>query len=77
MQTGGLVRILKGVCDMKQLICPLDGKPCEAGCPDRYRDQPEGGCMLTTAQEQGARIIDFGGGNVGMMFLPGGGADGR
>lgn len=31
--------------------------------------------MLTTAQEQGARIIDFGGGNVGMMFLPGGGTD--
>ena len=75
MQTGGLVRILKGVCDMKQLICPLDGKLCEAGCPDRYRDQPQGGCMLTTAQEQGARIIDFGDGDVGMMFLPGGGAD--
>ena len=62
---------------MKQLTCPLDGKPCEADCPDRYHDQPEGGCALTTAQELGAQIIDFGGGNVGMMFLPGGGADGR
>ena len=56
---------------MKQLICPLNGKSCEADCPDRYRDQPEGGCMLTTAQELGARIIDFGGGSVGMMFTPG------
>lgn len=62
---------------MRQLICPLDGKPCARDCPDRYRDAPEGGCFLTTAQEQGANIIDFGGGNVGMMFLPGGNADGR
>lgn len=75
MQSGGLVRILKGVCDMKQLTCPLDGKPCERDCLDRYHDQPEGGCYLTTAQELGARIIDFGGGSVGMMFLPGGGTD--
>lgn len=55
---------------MKQLICPLDGQPCEADCPDRYHDQPEGGCHLTTAQELGAQIINFGGGNVGMLFLP-------
>lgn len=61
---------------MKQLICPLDGKPCEADCPDRYQDRPEGGCMLTTAQELGAKILDFGGGNVGMMFLPGGSTSG-
>ncbi len=27
---------------------------------------------MTTAQELGAKILDFGGGNVGMMFLPGG-----
>ncbi len=32
---------------------------------------------LTTAQKLGAQIIDFGSGNVGMMFLPGGGADGE
>lgn len=57
---------------MKQLICPLDGKPCEQDCPDRYTDQPEGGCALTTAQELGANIIDFGGGRVGMVFTPDG-----
>jgi len=56
---------------MKKLICPLDGKPCKADCPDRYTDQSEGGCFLTTAWELGARIVDFGGGNIGMMFLPG------
>lgn len=62
---------------MKQLTCPIDGKPCTADCLDRYHDRPEGGCMLTTAQEQGAQIIDLGGSNVGMMFLPGGGVDGQ
>lgn len=25
---------------MKQRICPLDGKPCEKKCPDRYKDDP-------------------------------------
>lgn len=62
---------------MKQLTCPIDGKICAADCPDRYHDQPEGGCMLTTAQEPGAQIIDLGGGDVGMMFLPGGSANGQ
>ncbi len=46
---------------MEQLICPLDGKPCEKDCPDRYIDHPSGGCFLTTAQEMGAKIIDLGG----------------
>lgn len=55
---------------MKQLICPIDGKPCEADCPDRYKDRPEGGCLLTTAQELGAQIIDLGGSNVGLLFQP-------
>lgn len=59
---------------MKQLICPIDNLPCEADCPDRYQDRP--GCTLTTAQELGAKILDFGGGNVGMMFLPGGDTNG-
>ena len=36
---------------MKQLICPIGKKPCDRDCPDRYPDQPEGGCRLTTAQE--------------------------
>lgn len=53
--------------DMKQVICPLDGKPCENDCPDRYKDQPEGGCFLTTAQELGANIIDFCGGNIRLI----------
>lgn len=55
---------------MKQVICPIDKKPCERDCPDRYHDRP--GCMLTTAQELGAKILDFGGGNIGMLFSPGG-----
>ena len=56
--------------DMKnEVICPLDGKPCDKKCPDRYPNRP--GCTLTTAQEIGAKIIDFGGRNVGMMFLHG------
>ena len=58
---------------MEQLICPLDGKTCERDCPDRYG---EGGCLLTTAQELGAKSLDFGGVNVGMMFLPGDDTDG-
>lgn len=55
---------------MKQIICPLDGKPCEADCPDRYVDQPEGGCLLTTAQEMGAQIIYLSDGCAGILFLP-------
>ncbi len=55
---------------MKQLLCPLDGKPCEADCPDRYRDQPDGGCMLTMAQEMGAQIMNLGGGDVATVFRP-------
>lgn len=57
---------------MKQVICPLDNRPCERDCPDRYIDTP--GCFLTTAQELGANILDFGGGDVGMLFMPGGDA---
>lgn len=42
---------------MENLICPLDGKPCEQDCPDRYHDQPEGGCVLTTFLELGGNIL--------------------
>ena len=42
---------------MEQLICPIDGKPCEQDCPDRYHDQPEGGCVLTTFLELGGNIL--------------------
>ena len=44
---------------MRQVICPLDGKPCEQDCPDRYIDQPEGGCILTTAMELGCSVISL------------------
>jgi hypothetical protein len=55
---------------VKDVICPIDGRPCEMDCPDRYLEQPGGGCALTTAQELGAKIIDFGGGDIGMLFVP-------
>lgn len=55
---------------MNQVKCPLDGKPCERDCPDRYQDRPEGGCFLTIAQSMGAQILDLGGGSVGMLFMP-------
>ena len=61
--------------DMKKVICPLDGKFCAPDCPDRYPDGP--GCALTTSREMGAKIVDFGGGDVGIVFLPGGNARGR
>ncbi|MCI8681006.1 MAG: hypothetical protein HFF81_09505 [Oscillospiraceae bacterium] len=55
---------------MNQVICPLDNQPCEQDCPDRYQDQPEGGCFLTTAQELGATVLALGGNNVGLLFSP-------
>lgn len=55
---------------MKQVICPVDGYPCEKDCTDRYIDAPEGGCYLTTMQEMGANIIRLSGGNAGMLFSP-------
>ncbi len=42
---------------MQQIICPLDNLPCEQECPDRYQDQLEGGCFLTTALELGFNVI--------------------
>lgn len=36
---------------MKQRICPLDGKPCEKNCPDRYKDDPRGGCILVALHD--------------------------
>ena len=36
---------------MSALLCPLDWLPCEENCPDRYRDEPGGGCLLTTLME--------------------------
>lgn len=42
---------------MEQLICPLDGKPCERDCPDRYPERPEGGCLITTAMGLGSTVL--------------------
>lgn len=55
---------------MKQLICPVDGKPCDPECPDRYIDRAQGGCFLTTAQEAGAKVINLGGGDFTALFVP-------
>lgn len=55
---------------MKQVKCPLDGFPCQKDCPDRYTDMPEGGCILTTMQEQGGKVIGFVGDNAMIMFSP-------
>lgn len=46
---------------MSQYICPLDNKPCEENCPDRYKDRPEGGCFLTTCMEHGVTVMVVGG----------------
>lgn len=45
---------------MQQLICPLDGLHCEKDCPDRYHDEPEGGCLLTTFLELGGNTLILG-----------------
>lgn len=55
---------------MKQLICPIDGKPCDPKCPDRYIDRAQGGCFLTTAYEAGATVINLGGGDFATLFVP-------
>lgn len=55
---------------MKQLICPVDGKPCDPQCPDRYIDREQGGCFLTTAQELGFTLMNLGGGNVAAVYAP-------
>ncbi len=36
---------------MNDRICPLDGKPCEKSCPDRYKDDPRGGCILVAMHD--------------------------
>lgn len=41
------------------MICPVDGKPCDPDCPDRYTDRPEGGCLMTTLQEHSDSLLLF------------------
>lgn len=42
---------------MKDRICPLDGKPCEKDCPDRFHDTPDDGCQLTLVQDMGGKLF--------------------
>ena len=54
---------------MNEVICPVDGRPCDPECPDRFMDLPEGGCVLTLEMDLGAlsvgRVYDY-----GMALLP-------
>lgn len=55
---------------METVICPLDGKPCEADCPDCFTDAPEGGCIITLGMELGGYVVSLGNGNFAIAFLP-------
>lgn len=52
------------------IICPLDNRPCERDCPDRYTDRPEGGCLITTAFEQGCSLITLEDDHVAIVRQP-------
>ena len=39
------------------VTCPYTGRPCEGGCPNRYWDRPEGGCLLTTSLAAGCHVL--------------------
>lgn len=57
---------------MSDRICPLDGKPCEKDCPDRFHDTPDGGCLLTMAQDMGGNVMtieELGGGQYALNRL--------
>lgn len=53
---------------MKDRICPLDGKPCEKDCPDRFHDTPDGGCRLTIVQDMGGKLLFVDGQEVIMLL---------
>ena len=45
---------------MSAVLCPLDGKPCEENCPDRYRDKPGGGFWsYEDVKRIGAQLLGF------------------
>lgn len=48
---------------IRDRICPIDGLPCQKDCPDRYIDDPLGGCILTDAIERGYKVYDMGSGD--------------
>ena len=39
------------------VTCPVDGKPCDPECPDRFHDTPDGGCFLTVAMEHADAVL--------------------
>ena len=43
--------------NMREVICPVDGRPCDPECPDRFTDRPEGGCILTMAADMGCKVF--------------------
>lgn len=42
---------------MRTIICPVDGLPCDPNCSDRYKDLPEGGCILSDCAAIGLYVI--------------------
>lgn len=54
--------------DYERPYCPLDGKPCEKDCPDRFHDTPDGGCQLTIVQDMGGKLLFVDGQEVIMLL---------
>lgn len=46
------------------------GSPVKRAAPTATQTARKGGCALTTVQELGATIINFGGGTYGSLFRP-------
>lgn len=41
------------------VTCPYTGRPCEGGCPNRYWDRPEGGCLFADLAKACDAVIIF------------------
>jgi hypothetical protein len=41
------------------VTCPYNGRPCERGCPNRYWDRPEGGCLFADLAASCDAVIIF------------------
>ena len=41
------------------VACPYTGRPCEGGCPNRYWDRPEGGCLFADLAKACDAVIIF------------------
>lgn len=42
---------------MHIVTCPIDGKPCDPECPDRFIDRAEGGCLMTMLIEHSDSVL--------------------